>query len=167
MQKVPCAVADGGKIRTLKDGIDHLEGLIDLLANLGTSEDNLAADEDQEYDLGLNHAVDETREQLRLVRAEVVVLGGQALEADRELDVARADDVLDLEVGELGVEAQLLDDTGVLARGKLGVILRLGAGDNHLARGKDEGGGLGLANAHDDCGKTLCFIMLALASSKQ
>ena len=34
---------------------------------LGTSQDNLARDEDKQHDLGLDHAVNETREQLRLV----------------------------------------------------------------------------------------------------
>lgn len=40
---------------------------------------------------------------------------------------------LNLEVRELGVETQLLDNTGVLAAGKLRVILGLGTGNNHLA----------------------------------
>lgn len=35
---------------------------------------------------------------------------GQTLQANGELDVARANDVLDLEVRELCVEAELLDD---------------------------------------------------------
>jgi len=53
--------------RTLQHGIDHLEGSVDLLSNLRAGEDDLAADEDQEHDLGLDHAVDQTGEQLRLV----------------------------------------------------------------------------------------------------
>jgi len=47
----------------------------------------------------------------------------QALQADREFDVTRSDDILNLEVGELGVESELLDDARVLARGKLAIIL--------------------------------------------
>lgn len=89
----------------LQDGVDQLEGVVNLVADLGTSEDNLAAHKDQEHNLGLDHAVDETGEQLRLVGAEVVVARSQTLQADRELDIAGADDVLDLEVRELGVEA--------------------------------------------------------------
>lgn len=73
---------------TLKHGIDHLECLVDFLANLGASEDNLAADEDQQDDLGFDHAVDETREQFRLVRAEVVMAASKAFKSDGELDVA-------------------------------------------------------------------------------
>lgn len=136
-------------------GVDELESLVDLLANLGTSQDDLARDEDQEDDLGLHHAVDETGEEFGLVGAEHVVTASKALETNRELDVARSDNVLDLEVGELCVEAELLDDTGVLARGKLAVIFRFGTGDDHLAGGEDQGGRLGLTDTHDDGGKTL------------
>ena len=47
---------------TLKHRVDHLECLIDLLAHLRTSQNNLAAHEDQEHDLGLDHSVNETWE---------------------------------------------------------------------------------------------------------
>jgi len=141
--------------QTLEHWVDHLKSLVDLLADLGTSENDLAADEDQEHNLGLDHAVDETREQLGLVRAEVVMLRCQTLETNRKLDVAAADDVLDLEVGELRVEAELLDDTSVLARRELRVILALCTGHNHLAGGEDECSGLRLTNAHDDSRETL------------
>lgn len=107
------------------------------------------------YDLGLHHSVDQTREQLRLVRAEHVMATGKTFETDGELDVARADNVLNLEVGELGVEAELLDDARILARGELGVILGLGTGDNHLTRSEDQSRGLGLTNTHDDSSETL------------
>ena len=147
--------------RTLQHRVDHFEGLVDLLTHFRAGEDDLTADEDQEHNLGLDHAVDETREQLGLVRAEVVMLGSKTLETDGELDVARTDDVLDLEVRELGVEAELLDDTSVLARRKLRVIFGLGTGDNHLARGEDQGGGLGLADTHDNRSKTLGVILFA------
>ena len=79
----------------------------------------------------------------------------KTLQTDGELDVARADDVLDLELRELGVEAQLLHDARVLARREARVVLGLRARDDHLARGEDERGRLGVADAHDDRGKTL------------
>ena len=150
---------------TLKDGVDHLKGLVDLLADLGASENDLAAHEDEEHNLGLDHAVDETGEELRLVGAEVVMLGGQTLETDGELDVARADNVLDLEVGELGIEAELLDDAGVLARSKLRVVLGLGTSDNHLAAGEDQSRGLGLADSHDDGSETLGIVLFWAVST--
>ena len=143
----------------LQHGVDHLEGLVDLLSDLGTSENDLAADEDQEDDLRLDHTVDKTREQLGLVRAEVVMARSQTLETNRELDVAAADNVLDLEVRELGIEAELLDDARILAAGKLRVVLGLGTSDNHLAGGKDQSGGLGLTDTHDDGSKTLGVIL--------
>lgn len=142
-------------VQTLQHRIDKLKGLIDLLTDLGTGENNLARDEDQQHDLGFHHAVDETREQLRLVRAEVVMLGSKTFKSDGKLDVARANDVLDLEIGKLGIETKLLNDTSVLAASKLAIVFTLGTGHDHLARGKDEGGGLGLANTHDDGRETL------------
>lgn len=53
--------------RTLKHRIDHLKCLIDLLTHLRPCQDNLATDEYQEHDLRLDHTVDETGKQLRLV----------------------------------------------------------------------------------------------------
>lgn len=100
---------------TLKHRVDHLKGLIDLLTNLCTSQDNLATDKDQENDLGLDHSVDETREQLRLIRAEIVMARSQTFKTDGELDVARADNVLNLEIRKLGVETKLLDDASILS----------------------------------------------------
>ena len=46
----------------------------------------------------------------------------KAFKTDWELDVARADDVLDLEVRELSVEAKLLDDTCVFTRRQARVL---------------------------------------------
>jgi len=60
-------------LEVLKHRVDHFEGLVNLFSNFRASQDNLATDEDQEHDLRLDHPVDETREQLRLVRAEVVM----------------------------------------------------------------------------------------------
>lgn len=88
----------------LEHRVDELEGVVDLVTDFGTREYDLAAHEDQQDNLRLDHAVDETREQLRLVGTEVVVSRSETLEANGKLDVARAHNVLDLEVGELGVE---------------------------------------------------------------
>ncbi len=90
--------------------MDHLEGLVDLITESGSSEDNLPADKDQQDNLGLDHAVDQAREQLGLVGAEVAVASGHTLEADGKADIARSDNILDLEGGELSIEAELLDD---------------------------------------------------------
>ena len=125
-------IRDGSEL-TRKRWVDRFEGLVDFLSHFRTSEDNLAAHKDQQDNLGLDHSVDETREQLRLVGAEVVVLGRQTLQTDGELDVARANNVLNLEVGELGTEAELLDDSSIFARSKLGIIFRLCTSHDHLA----------------------------------
>lgn len=83
----------------------------------------------------------------------------KTFQSDRELDVARANNVLNLEVGELGVEAELLDDTSVLARSQLRVVLRFGTSDDHLARREDQGGGLGLADTHNNSGETFGVVL--------
>lgn len=150
----------------MQDWVNHLESLIDLLADLGTSENDLAADEDEQDNLGLDHAVNQAREQLRFVRAEVVMLRSKAFKSDGKLDIARSHNVLDLEVGELGIESELLNDTSILARGKLGVVLRFGASYNHLSAGEDESRGLRLTDTHDDSRETLGIVLKAKSEAK-
>lgn len=137
LEHVFCNKLGKEKRHTRKHRIDQFEGLVDLFTDLGTSQDNLATDEDQQNDLRLHHTVDETGEQFRFVRTEIVVATSQTLQTDGELDVARTDDVLDFEVCELGVETKLLDNTRVLPRCQFGVILRFGTSDYHLSRGED------------------------------
>lgn len=86
------------------------------------------------------------------------MLGCETLQANREFDVAGANDVLDLEVGELRVEAELLDNTRVLAGRKLGVILALGTRNDHLSACENQGRRLRLPNAHDDGSETLIQV---------
>jgi hypothetical protein len=81
-----------------QDWVDELEGLVDLLTDLGTGENDLTRYEDQKDNSRLHHTVDETREQLRLVRRESVMARCKTLETYGEADVAGADDVLNLEV---------------------------------------------------------------------
>lgn len=81
-----------------QDGVDELKRLVDFFSDLGTSQNDLAAHEDQQNDLGLHHAVDETREEFGLIRRESVMARGKALQANGELDVAGANNVLNLEV---------------------------------------------------------------------
>ena len=56
----------------------------------------------------------------------------ESLQPDGELDVARPDHVLDLEVLKFGGKSQLLHDPRVLPGGQPGVLLGLGAGTDHL-----------------------------------
>lgn len=46
----------------------------------------------------------------------------KAFKTNWELDIARADNVLDLEIRELGVKAELLDDSCVFARRQARVL---------------------------------------------
>ena len=77
------------------------------------------------------------------------------LQTNGELDVATADDVLDFEFRELGVETKFLDNTGVLARCQPRVVFGFRARNDHLPRREDQGSRLGITNPHDDRGKTL------------
>ena len=54
-------------LEVLEDGIDVVEGLVYLLSDLGPCQHDLATDEDEEHDPGLDHPVDQTGEQLGLV----------------------------------------------------------------------------------------------------
>ena len=49
--------------------VDLIKRHVDLLPDLGASQDDLARDEDEEHDLGLHHAVDETGKELQRVSA--------------------------------------------------------------------------------------------------
>ena len=135
--------------------IQGRNSLVDLLANLGASENNLAAHKDQEDDLRFHHAIDQTRKQFRFVRREVVMATSQTFKTNWELDVARPDNVLNLEVCKLGIEAELLNNTGVFATRQSAIVFRFRAGHNHLARSEDESGRLRFTNAHDDGSETL------------
>ena len=78
--------------------VDVLKRLVDVLPLLPTREDDLAGEEDKQHDLGQLHAIDQTGEELGLVLREVTMGPRETLEADGELDVARADHVLDLKL---------------------------------------------------------------------
>ena len=83
----------------------------------------------------------------------MVMTRRKAFQTDRELDITRADNVLYLEICELGIEAELLDDSGVFSRRQARIlelsvdikhwtpdgltVLRFGASDYHLARSED------------------------------
>lgn len=56
-----------------KNGVNVVERRVDLAADLGSCEDDLAADEDEQDDLGLDHAVDEAGEELSEEREEASV----------------------------------------------------------------------------------------------
>ena len=43
---------------TIQHRVDHLEGLVNLLSHFRTSQDNLAADEDEKHNLRLDHTID-------------------------------------------------------------------------------------------------------------
>ena len=85
----------------------------------------------------------------------------ETFEADWKFDVRASDNVLDLEISELGIETKLLDDAGIFARCQFGIILAFCAGHNHFTRCEDKCSRLGFTNTHDDSSKTLgCMLMI-------
>ena len=51
-----------------------------------------------------------------------MMLGSKTFQSDWELDVTRADNVLNLEIRELGTEAEFLDDSSVFARCEFAIV---------------------------------------------
>ena len=139
--------------------------MIDILARFGASEDELARDEDEGDDPGVDHAVDEAREELWLVGAKVGVGEAEGLETDGKVDGGGGDDVLDLKVLEFDGEVELLDDAREPPRGQPRCVLALGAGDHHLAGREDQRGGLGVPDA-DDHGREPLGVVLCVAGAQ-
>jgi hypothetical protein len=89
----------------LQNGVHHLEGLVYFLvlvsmfgffmsmhmtanlSNFGTCQDDLARHKDQQDDLRFDHTIDETREQLGLIRAEIVMTRRKSFQTNGKLDV--------------------------------------------------------------------------------
>lgn len=61
----------------------------------------------------------------------------QPFKTDRKLDIARPDNVLDLEILELRIKAELLDDAGVFPCSQFRIILALCTRHHHFARSED------------------------------
>ncbi len=51
---------DEASMHTVQHRVDHFESLVNLLSDFRTSQDNLATDEDEEYNLRLDHTIDLT-----------------------------------------------------------------------------------------------------------
>jgi len=139
--------------------VDRLECCIDLLTYFRSCQNNLAANKDEQDDLWFDHAVDETGEQLRFVRAEMSMGVSKTLESNGKLDIAGADDVLNLELLEFGFEPKLLNDPRIFAASQSGVVFRLGPSYYHLARSKDQSCGLRFPDSHDNGCETLRVVL--------
>ena len=146
-------------LEALQDRVNVLERVIDLLAGFGSGEHNFARDEDEEHDAWFDHAVDESREQLWLVAAELAVRQNQALQADGELDIAAAHHVLNLEIEELCLETELLHNAGVLPGCEPRVLFTLSPGAHHLARTEDQSRRSWLADSHDDGSESFRVVL--------
>ena len=55
---------------TVEHWVDHLERLVNLLSDFRTSQDNLAADKNEEHNLRLDHAIDLEKYRISIRRME-------------------------------------------------------------------------------------------------
>jgi hypothetical protein len=117
---------------------------------LGASENDLSRHEDKKYDFRFDHTINKPRKKLQrdqlvdqgcarfkttylwLITTKLSVAVCKTLKTNRKLDVAAADDVLNLEFRELGIKAKLLDNARVLARRQARVVFTLRTSHDHL-----------------------------------
>jgi hypothetical protein len=134
----------------LKHHVDSLKSQLDVISSFGSGENDLPGGKDQKDDFGFNHAINQPRKEFGLIGAELLMAVAQVLERYRELDIARTDNVLYLEILQLDVVASHLFDHFRILFGRVPrLILAFGSGDDHFARGEDEGSGLGVTDAND------------------
>lgn len=138
-----------------QDRINILKGLIYLISDLGSRQDNLATDKNKQHDLWLHHPVNKTWKQFRLVTRVVSMRERKPFQSNRELYITGAHNILNFEFRKACRKAQLLDDASIFACSQTTKLFTLGTSDDHLARSKDEGRRLGLSNAHNDGRETL------------
>jgi hypothetical protein len=80
---------------------------------------------------------------LWLITTKLSVTVCETLEANWELDVAAAHNILNLEFRKLSVKAKLLNNAHVLARRQAPITFALCTCDDHLARSENEWGCFG------------------------
>lgn len=139
-----------------KYGVNIIPRLQHILSRPRARDNNLALGKHQQHHTGGLHPIHQAREDLRFVAAEGEMRSGaEALEADQQLAVAAADQILDFPVFELGLVPEPLDDARDFAPRQPGVVLASGPCYDHFACGKHERCGFGLADADNAGGESL------------
>ena len=151
-----------GPQEALELGFEVVPGGVDALETLAAGDDDAAAAEDEHDDGGVLGAVDEAREHAALERALDVVLLVEELEVDAvglEVHVDVPDDVLDLNDAALEVDARdgPAEDGDDLVRGEDAEKKVAAACQDHLARGEEEDGTVGVEEADGDGRELLLF----------
>lgn len=72
-------------------GVYIVESVVEVLANLGTGQDDLARDEYEQNDFGLDHAVDETGEELQSEGFDKEIISTGANSSDAAIMKERQD----------------------------------------------------------------------------
>ena len=117
---------------------------------LGASENDLSRHEDKKHNFRFDHTINEPRKKLQLgqfgdqgrarirttylwlITTKLSVAISKTFKTNRKLDVAAADNILNLEFRKLGVKAKLLDNARVFARRQARVVFTLSTSNDHL-----------------------------------
>jgi hypothetical protein len=146
-------------LETSQNRINAFESFVNFFADLGSGQDDFAGDENEQHHPRSDHSVDQSGKEFWFITAKLRMLQDQSFQSDIEFDIATSHHVLNFEIRELGVKAQLLDDTGVLPRGQLGFALAFGAGTHHFARAENQGGRSRLTDPHNDGRKPFGIVL--------
>jgi len=145
-------------------GVKVIESAIDIINSSGAGQNDSTARKDQCHTFGVNHSVDQGREQLGLIGAEHLMFGvEEPFQSDGEFDIHGGQQVDNLEISELNVEIQVLEDLGELSHSQFSVIHGLGTHANHFSRSVDQSGSLRVSQPHND-GRESLGIVLGITS---
>jgi len=150
-------------LKFAEDGFNEVEGFVQLLPGFGPRKHYFATDEDQHDEFRLGQPINQPREKLWVVLTKAVVLVGEAFQTDRELQVARRNDILNLKVTELNCVPDLFDGLRIQLGGLPTDIFTLRPRAHHFPRPEDQCRRLRLPDPHDTRGEPL-GIVLAIAS---
>ena len=95
--------------------INVTEGCVNFLSVLGSSENEFARDKNENDNARLDHSKDQTREKFGFVCGKIAMDKCERFQANMKANIAATNHILNLEIGKLCLEAQLLNDTGILS----------------------------------------------------
>jgi len=149
--------------KRLDDVVVHLGvRAVDFVHALGTGNDNFPTPEQQEHNLGSADPQHKPGEQFGFVTDVGTVLNTHLVQFQRIAHTDGCHDVLHFEVVEAHVHVRPLQDASVLAARQQTLTDVFAAGTDHVAAPERQGGGLGAAQAHGHCRKSLRIVVAVL-----
>lgn len=144
-----------------------LEGRINVLPRLSTSQHNLSRRKYQQTNLRLLHMVNEAGKSIRVkIAKHRVVALVKAFQLDFEIHTTRTYHILDFEVRQINLVSNLFYCFRIMLCRIQTQLLTLGTGNNHLACFENKSGGSsGFTHSHNHCSKTL-WVVLSVSALK-